>query len=139
MFVGGGHWACQEGAGEALERRWEGVLELGQGSLYPQTTMRLTEQQRIALKRAAQQCFEPDVVLRLFGSRVDDRRRGGDIDLLIETQLTDPEMIARAHTRFLSQVYVQLGEQKVDVLIDYPTRHIDSAIYAEARQTGVVL
>jgi hypothetical protein len=36
---------------------------------------------------------------------------------LIESPLTDPADIAKAHTRFLSQIHNRLGEQKVDVLI----------------------
>lgn len=101
--------------------------------------MRLTPFEQEALKRAAQASFEPGVVLRLFGSRTDDNKRGGDIDLLVETQLQDAAEIARAHTRFLSQVYAALGEQKVDVLIDYPARQQRPPIFEVARQQGVVL
>ncbi len=101
--------------------------------------MRLTDAQRTELKAAARQAFEPGVVLRLFGSRLHDHRQGGDIDLLIETQMTDPAQIVRAHTQFLSHVYSRLGEQKVDVLIDYPNRSAQSPIYAQARETGVEL
>jgi predicted nucleotidyltransferase len=101
--------------------------------------MRLTPYERDTLKHAAQASFEPGVVIRLFGSRVSDDRRGGDIDLLIETQLRDPERIAWAHTRFLSSVYARLGEQKIDVLIDYPDRRQKPAIFEVARQQGVVL
>lgn len=64
---------------------------------------------------------------------------GGDIDLLIETHLTDPKQIARAHTRFLATLYSTLGEQKVDVLIDYPNRRLYPGVYEVARTQGVVL
>lgn len=101
--------------------------------------MRLTPLEHEAIKRAAQSSFEPGVVLRLFGSRVDDAKRGGDIDLLVETRLQDAAEIARAHTRFLSQVYAALGEQKVDVLIDYPARQTRPPIFEVAHQQGVVL
>ena len=70
--------------------------------------------------------------------RADDARRGGDIDLLIETELCDPAQIARAHTQFLARVYTALGEQKIDVLIDYPARQSQSPIYEVARH-GVLL
>lgn len=101
--------------------------------------MRLTPFERDTLKAAAQDSFETGVVVRLFGSRVDDSRKGGDIDLLIETRLDDPERIARAHTQFLSRVYTRLGEQKIDVLIDYPQRTQRPPIFELARQQGVVL
>lgn len=101
--------------------------------------MRLSTFERDTLKQAAQASFEPGVVVRLFGSRVEDDQRGGDIDLLIETGLSDPARIAQAHTRFLTLVYSRLGEQKVDVLIDYPERAQRPAIFDLARQQGVVL
>lgn len=101
--------------------------------------MRLTLFEHDVLKHAAQASFEPGVVLRLFGSRVSDDKQGGDIDLLVETSLQDPADIARAHTRFLSHVYGKLGEQKVDVLIDYLTRLQRPPIFDLARQQGVVL
>ncbi len=101
--------------------------------------MRLSDHERTVLRQAARESFEPDVVVRLFGSRVDDARRGGDIDLLVETQLIDVERIAKARTRFLSSIYAQLGEQKIDLLIDYPGRKLHSAIYEIAHADGVPL
>lgn len=103
------------------------------------TPMRLSQPERDAIKQAAQESFEPGVVVRLFGSRALQDSRGGDIDLLIETQLHDPASIARAHTRFLSSLYARLGEQKIDVLIDYPKRRQRPAIFDLARAQGVVL
>jgi len=101
--------------------------------------MRLSTFEREVLKQAAQASFDPGVVVRLFGSRVAEDLRGGDIDLLIETGMRDPAQIAKAHTRFLSLVYSRLGEQKVDVLIDYPAREQRPAIFELARQQGVLL
>ena len=101
--------------------------------------MRLTALERQTLKTAAQNCFDANAVVRLFGSRLDDSKRGGDIDLLIATQLSDPAQIARAHSRFLAQVYARLGEQKLDVLIDYPHSQQQLPVYQVARETGVVL
>jgi hypothetical protein len=101
--------------------------------------MRLNEYQRRVLKEATAACFEPSATIRLFGSRVDDTKRGGDIDLLIETSLTDPAQIASAHIHFVSRLYRDMGEQKVDVLIDYPGRRQRPAIYDVARAEGVTL
>jgi len=66
-------------------------------------------------------------------------KRGGDIDLLVETQLLDPAQIAQAHTRFLARVYSHLGEQKVDVLSDYPGCVQHPPIFERARKQGVLL
>lgn len=101
--------------------------------------MRLSEREKETLKHAALACFGHGTRLRLFGSRADENRKGGDIDLLIESALTDPADIAKAHTRFLSQIYNRLGEQKVDVLIDYPGRLSHPPIFKVALQEGILL
>lgn len=101
--------------------------------------MRLSEFERQTLKQAAKENFGDDVQLRLFGSRADDKRRGGDIDLLLDTGLTDPAQIAKAHTRFLLSVYARMGEQKLDVLIDFPGRQSRAPIFDVARQEGIFL
>ena len=101
--------------------------------------MRLTPNERQALKDAAQTCCDAQAVVRLFGSRLDDRRKGGDIDVHIATNLTDPAQIARAHSRFLAQIYASMGEQKIDVLIDYPPKQQELPVYRIAREQGVVL
>lgn len=46
--------------------------------------MRLSEHERNVIRKAAAEVFGPDVRVMLFGSRVDDSRRGGDIDLFVE-------------------------------------------------------
>ena len=101
--------------------------------------MRLSELEKETLRHAALACFGHGTRLRLFGSRADEHRKGGDIDLLIESPLTDPADIAKAHTRFLSQIYNRLGEQKVDVLIDYPGRISYPPIFQVALQEGILL
>lgn len=84
--------------------------------------MRLTPDQQAAIRTAATEAFGGAVGVWLFGSRVDDDKRGGDIDLLIETQQPDVDVIVRAELAFLTKVKTKLGEQKIDLLIDYPTR-----------------
>jgi predicted nucleotidyltransferase len=101
--------------------------------------MRLTEHERHTLTQLARDCFGSEVIVRLFGSRLDDNQRGGDIDLLIETKLHDPARIAHAHTRLLAGIYTRLGERKVDILIDYPERRHRPPIYERAYAVGMVL
>jgi hypothetical protein len=59
--------------------------------------MRLTPIECAVIKQAAKDCFNDGVVVRLFGSRVLDEQRGGDIDLLITTTLIDTAAIAKSH------------------------------------------
>lgn len=75
----------------------------------------------------------------LFGSRVDDNKRGGDIDLLIETDQVDIDAIARAEVSFQTKIQTKLGEQKIDVLLDYPSRKTRPPIFYVAKQTGILL
>lgn len=66
--------------------------------------MRLTSAQRQLVMNAAYRAFGDDVQVRLFGSRVDDRRRGGDIDLYIETSLGDADALVGAKLKFLAEL-----------------------------------
>ena len=75
----------------------------------------------------------------LFGSRVDDHKRGGDIDLLIETEETDVRRIVKTELAFMVKLQMQLGEQKIDVLVDYPSRKVIPPIVEVAKQTGILL
>lgn len=72
--------------------------------------------------------------LYLFGSRVDETQRGGDIDLLIVPD--DLQDITAKKIRFLVALKRSIGEQKIDVVIDRgqhrPIDHI-------AKQQGVLL
>lgn len=48
--------------------------------------MRLTEQQTQHIVRSVQQHLGPASRIWLFGSRLDDAKKGGDIDLFVETE-----------------------------------------------------
>ena len=68
-----------------------------------------------------------------------DNKRGGDIDLLIETKESDVAVIVRSELAFLTKLQTELGEQKIDVLVDYPTRHYTPPIFTIAKETGIQL
>jgi predicted nucleotidyltransferase len=95
--------------------------------------MRLSEDERQAIREAALRHF--GVAPRLFGSRLDDSRRGGDIDLLIETRMP-PEQAVRQKLDLLADLWLVLGERKIDLLLDDGS---DLAVLRHARQEGVSL
>ncbi len=69
--------------------------------------MRLTPQQIDIIRATVAEVGGADARVRLFGSRVDDNARGGDIDLLVETPhpVDDPAtMIARLSARIRNAV-----------------------------------
>lgn len=101
--------------------------------------MRLNAHQRQTIMQTARSCFSAGAIVRLFGARTDDRRRGGDIDLLISTSLAEPSATARAEIAFQVEVQQALGEQRIDVVADYPGRCERPPIFAIAEQTGVRL
>lgn len=76
-------------------------------------------------------------VVVLFGSRVDDSRRGGDIDLLVETPQPVKNRV-KAECQLTARLYIKLGGRKVDVLIKDSRTPIEP-IYQQARLHGVVL
>ena len=100
--------------------------------------MRLTTLQIQAIKTAAAQIFGPQAQVWLFGSRVDDDKRGGDIDLYLEVPAMDPEDLRKLESRFWIRLQRTLGEQKIDIVTHMqgsPLKPIDQ----QARNTGVCL
>ncbi len=77
--------------------------------------MRLKEDEITSIKQSAQLAFGDGVKVYLFGSRVFDDKKGGDIDLYIETDYT--ENIYEDKIRFLVELDKRIGEQRVDVVI----------------------
>lgn len=98
--------------------------------------MRLSPLHIAAIKRAANQAFGSDVVVRLFGSRADDERRGGDIDLHVEAA---PDKADLDHEiQFRALIWKALDEEQIDVVVSArgsAIRWIDRAAVRE----GIVL
>lgn len=101
--------------------------------------MRLTATQVQVIRDMAQRCFGADAEVWLFGSRVEDSKRGGDIDLFIETDLPSPDEAWAAQRKFLAGLYLELGEQKIDVVVKRRGDTRQLPIHAVARQQGVHL
>lgn len=99
--------------------------------------MRLTSHQVQAIKLTAQTVLGADARVTLFGSRVDDTRRGGDIDLMFETPHALPDRTARESALYVSLIR-QLGDRKIDVLLK-DARTAEAPVMKLARETGVLL
>ena len=98
--------------------------------------MRLTPEEVAAIKAAAAEAFGQGAVVRLFGSRVDDMRRGGDIDLHVEIE--DDERPWKLKTRFEEALFRRMDEQRVDIIFSRPGQE-RMAIEDIAYRDGVVL
>ena len=75
--------------------------------------MRLSTQE-IDLLKSQLKALSDSAQIYLFGSRVDDTIRGGDIDLLVISDKLTMRDIRRLRIAFCTQ----FGEQKVDILLD---------------------
>ena len=74
--------------------------------------MRLTCDEQNAIRQVIHH-FDPLARIWLFGSRVDDQARGGDIDLLILSE----KLGYSDKIRIRLALYERIGEQKIDLVI----------------------
>jgi predicted nucleotidyltransferase len=85
--------------------------------------MRLTPDEAAAIRAAVAEVFGPTAVVRLFGSRVDDAKKGGDIDLLVE--VPEERATFRDECALLFALEGRLGERKIDLLLVEPGRPLE--------------
>ncbi len=85
--------------------------------------MRLTDNERELIKKAFYETFQ-DGEIYLYGSRVDDTKRGVDIDLFIKLPycLSANDLFDKK-SEFRLKLYKLIGEQKIDIVLstDKPT------------------
>lgn len=77
--------------------------------------MRLTSSEITTIKQTAKHVFGDTAKIYLFGSRVDDSKKGGDIDLYVIPENQDN--LYGKKIKFLTALDRALGEQKIDVVI----------------------
>ncbi|MES9883902.1 MAG: nucleotidyltransferase domain-containing protein [Sedimenticola sp.] len=99
--------------------------------------MRLTKRQIAAIRQATQEVYGDNSQVWLFGSRVDDSRRGGDIDLLIRPEIASKSVGLMRKIQFLSKLERAMGERKIDVIIE--TDDDSRPIIRVAHETGIRL
>lgn len=103
--------------------------------------MRLTASEQMAIADAARSTLGPGACVSLFGSRVDDDARGGDIDLLVETasSWSASEWVS-LRSAFISKLYRSIGERRIDVVLAAPPALAPPpAVLASARQQAIEL
>lgn len=108
--------------------------------------MRLSTDQIQAIRQAATVAFGQGTAVWLFGSRVDDAKKGGDIDLLVCPQAATASHTAdsaKPHQAFMQKINMlkllerTLGERKIDIVVEQPQ---DSRPIVEvAHTTGIRL
>ncbi len=95
--------------------------------------MRLTEKEVKIIKKSVFALFGKRKIV-LFGSRVDDKKRGGDIDLCIEM---DKRVLLKDKLKLLVLLEKEGIERKVDIIFKYPDSKEN--IFQTIDKIGVVL
>ena len=105
--------------------------------IHPKTSIRLTPAQIDTIKSTAQDVLGQGVQVTLFGSRVHDDQKGGDVDLMVEVlqAVQEPALMA---ARLASRVSRSMHWRKVDVLLKAPNL-LEQSIHRIATQEGVRL
>ena len=99
--------------------------------------MRITKQQIHIIQKTIKKLAGEHAQITLFGSRVDDTKKGGDIDLLVT--LPEPATHpAELSAKISSQLMRQFEGRKVDILLLAPNLK-KLPIHVVAQQTGTML
>ncbi len=96
--------------------------------------MRLQQYEINAIKSLTRDIFGEDCKVILFGSRVYDDIKGGDIDLYLQT--SDYVKAAEHKINYLVALKLALGDQKIDLVI---AQDQSRSIEQEAIKNGIEL
>ena len=77
--------------------------------------MRIIQKEKDIIVKEAKRIFGEKVQVYLFGSRTDDAKKGGDIDLYLIP--VDKNDLFKKKLEFLSSVKYNIGDQKIDIVI----------------------
>ena len=100
--------------------------------------MRLTEFQRTKIVDAIIGQFGLDTEIYLFGSRVDDSKKGGDIDLLVAVHDESDDIFLKK-IKAVTAIQLAIGDQKIDLIVTPDISHDSRLVVSEAFRTGVRL
>lgn len=75
--------------------------------------------------------------LWIFGSRVDRKKKGGDIDLYIETHAHTVQEAFQRELNFIGDVEEKIGEQKIDTVLNMLNKPYPLLIHEIAKTQGV--
>jgi hypothetical protein len=101
--------------------------------------MRVTSEQLNVIKMLVYRYFGEDAQLWLFGSRTDDRKKGGDYDFLIETSINDADTIMTRKIDLIAalQSTDPFEDEKIDIVVKRRLSPFEMPIYAIAKHEGV--
>lgn len=101
--------------------------------------VRLSDHDLKAIKDSFIKHFHEEDHLWLFGSRAQLYRKGGDIDLYIETTEPSTDIAFKKRMDFIGDLWDLIGEQKIDIVLNILAKNSKLPIYDIAKETGVKL
>ena len=96
--------------------------------------MRLSKNQIQVINQTAKEYFGNSVRVFIFGSRIDDKKKGGDIDLLIKTKKKSI-LTLKNKLLFLVDLKTKIGDRKIDVIFDLKDMYSGSFLDSIKRQS----
>lgn len=99
--------------------------------------MRIAPSEAKIIKETVSSVFGERAVVWLFGSRADDTKKGGDIDLYIE--LPQEDYAYAKKVRFWCELVRNIGDQKIDIVINKLGMSPPLLIHEVARKQGIRL
>jgi uncharacterized protein len=95
--------------------------------------VRITPKEQSIIRESIQ-ALDPESSIYLFGSRVDDHAKGGDIDLLVISDKLEFRDLLKLRRLILDQI----GWQQLDLIIKKSTE-LSQSFVEEAIETGILL
>ena len=99
--------------------------------------MRMLPGYQAAITEIAVKVFGANTSVWLFGSRLDDAAKGGDVDLLVKLESPTADKVLLA-ARYNALLQMKLGMQKFDILVIDPTTPLKQ-IHQQALAKGMRL
>ena len=96
--------------------------------------MRISSESISIIKKVTKTLY-PDESIMLFGSRADDRKKGGDIDLFIKAK---KQYSLQNKLNFLAKLEKKDIKRKVDLVIENPNSE-EKLIYQTVKKHGIKL
>jgi uncharacterized protein len=101
--------------------------------------MRLSELEINAIVSSIEPIIEDETTLYLFGSRANDMKKGGDIDLLLITDEKSKLKLLEEKTRILSNIKKIIGDRRIDLTLFSQNELPDNSFYQTIKDEIVIL
>ena len=93
--------------------------------------MRISENEKEVIVNAVKN-IDPEAMVWLFGSRTDDGKKGGDIDIVVLSSRVD----VMGEIEIKQKIWDKIGEQKIDLVV---SKDGQQAFFKFAITEGILL